>query len=63
MEGITFNHYMDIGKISIPKYIYMDGIYDFDEILFNISQKTEGDTRKRKRSINDYEEDEEFNKR
>jgi hypothetical protein len=63
MNGITFNHYMDIGQIYIPKYIYMDEIYDFNEILLNISQKTEGDTRKRKRSINDYEEDEEFNKR
>jgi hypothetical protein len=62
MDGITFNHYMDIGKISIQKYIYMDGIYDYDEILFNISQKTEGGTRKRKRSINDYEVEEEFNR-
>ena len=61
MNGIPFNHYIDISQISMPKYIYMDEIYDFDEILFNISQKTEGDSRKRKRSIDDYEE--EHNKR
>jgi hypothetical protein len=63
MNGITFNHYIDISQISMPKYIYMDEIYDYDEILLNISQKTEGDTRKRKRSIKCDEEEEEFNKR
>ena len=63
MNGIIFNHYIDISQISMPKYIYLDEIYDYDEILFNIMKETEGDTKKRKRNIRDDDEDEEHNKR
>ena len=44
------NNYIDITEIYIPKYIYLDEIYDYSEILLNIQHRTPitDETRKRK---------------
>lgn len=49
-----YNHFIDLTQINIPKYIYLDEVYDYDEILLNIQNKSiRLQTQKRKRS--DYE--------
>lgn len=48
-----FNDFIDITQIYIPKYIYLDEIYDYNEILLNISDKMMEESRKRKRVIED----------
>ena len=55
MNDYISNHYIDISQIYIPKYIYMDELYDYDEILLNISHKKEQKLGKRKRSIEEEE--------
>jgi len=45
------NHFIDLDRIYIPKYIYLDEIYDYDAILINIQRKSvENETKKRKRT-------------
>uniref|UniRef100_A0A6C0EPM7 Uncharacterized protein n=1 Tax=viral metagenome TaxID=1070528 RepID=A0A6C0EPM7_9ZZZZ len=44
------NHFIDLDKIYIPKYIYLDEIYDYDDILMNIQRKSQKETKKRKRT-------------
>jgi hypothetical protein len=45
------NHFVDLGRIYIPKYIYLDEIYDYDDILINIQIKSkENESKKRKRT-------------
>jgi hypothetical protein len=45
------NHFVDIDMIYIPKYIYHDEIYDYDDILINIQRKSqENESKKRKRT-------------
>jgi hypothetical protein len=58
MNDYISNHYIDISQIYIPKYIYMDELYDYDEILLNISRKKEQELGKRKRSIGEEENEE-----
>jgi hypothetical protein len=45
------NHFADLDMIYIPKYIYLDEIYDYDDILINIQRKSqENGSKKRKRT-------------
>lgn len=49
------NNYIDITEIYIPKYIYLDEIYDYSEILLNIQHKTSITDETRKRKISEIE--------
>jgi hypothetical protein len=50
------NHFIDLDKIYIPKYIYLDEIYDYDDILMNIQRKSQKETKKRKRTDDGLDE-------
>jgi hypothetical protein len=53
-----YNHFIDLTQIHIPKYILLDELYDYDEILSNLQEKSlRLETRKRKRSDDDIPED------
>ena len=49
-----YNHFIDLTQINLPKYILLDELYDYDEILSNLQDKSlRLETRKRKRSYDD----------
>ena len=44
------NNYF-VNMIYIPKYIYLDEIYDYDDILINMQRKSQkNESKKRKRT-------------
>ena len=51
------NNFINITHIYIPRYIYLDQIYDFDDIFINIAGIKTDETRKRKRIEENEEKD------
>jgi hypothetical protein len=57
MENME-NHFINLDMIYIPKYIYLDEIYDYDDILLNIQRKShKNKSMKRKRTDDDNLDD------
>jgi hypothetical protein len=57
MENME-NHFINLDMIYIPKYIYLDEIYDYDDILLNIQRKSQKNkSMKRKRTDDDNLDD------